>query len=150
MHSLVQSIKNLNVRIRDLLADQLSNPITFLHHEILFGMVEHYHTNITPVILVHHSSPDINVVLPCQTRSRSYSPISPMRNLHLDIRLDQPFPTSRYSSVLSTVQVISSCTGTASGRDDSMLRELRHLQQVHRLLLLYRGGDGGGHGQDLL
>jgi len=76
-NSLVEIIDNQDLRRLNLLEDELCDTHTFLHLELGIGVVEENDANIAPVIRVYDSSSHINMVLPCQARARSHTPIVP-------------------------------------------------------------------------
>ncbi|KRY93029.1 28S ribosomal protein S30, mitochondrial [Trichinella pseudospiralis] len=70
---------------RDSFTNQLSNSITTFHVKILVAKIENNHTNIAPVICVHHARADVDAVLQSQARSRCNTTIAADRNSNLNV-----------------------------------------------------------------
>lgn len=85
-----------------------------LHLEVLIAVVEKDHADLSSVVFIDDPSPNVDWVLPGQSRPRSYSAVSkgragptePSRNFSLASGWDNGF--------FKSANVISSCQGAAS------------------------------------
>ena len=96
----VQGLQDLQLGVGDLLTDQLGDPVSLLHHKLGVAVVEHHNTDIAPVVLVHHPSPDVDVVFPGEARPRSHTAVGAARDADLEVSLHETFASCWYGGIL--------------------------------------------------
>ena len=76
----------LNVRVGNLLADELCHPVPRLDRKFLVAVVEHDDADVAPVVLVHDPGPDIDVVLERQPGPGRHTPVGTVGDLDLQYK----------------------------------------------------------------
>lgn len=91
-------------RVDDTFTNQLSDTVTLFHIKINVRVIEQNNTNISTIVLVDNAGAHINEIFPCQTWTRCYTAICPVRYFNLDVSLHQSFSASWNNCIVCTVK----------------------------------------------
>merc|ERR550519_193339 len=69
----------------DLFYHKLRDAITFVHLKWFVVVIEENDADITTVVVIHHTGPNIDEMFGSQSRSRSHASVGPTRQHHCDV-----------------------------------------------------------------
>lgn len=138
----------LDLRVLDLLEDELRHAVAALDGEVLGRVVEQDHAHVAAVVGVDHAGARVDELLEREAGARRHARVAAVGHGDDQVCLDEALATRRDHGVVGGRQVQARGQTRAARRQDGLGRELLHAEHGGGAAALGRHGGEGGCGSE--